>query len=147
MKICTHCERYVKSVETACPFCQAVAFLPMAPARAPEGRSRAHAFAARSVLATATISALSACSGDVETEKVWDGGDAMTTGGTSSTGGASPAGGALVASGGAIPATGGTNTGGDINLGGQLGELGGEGGGGDILIYGGPFPDMVRARV
>ncbi len=36
-----------------------------------------------------------------------------------------------------------------MELGGQGSELGGESGdgGSEILIYGGPFPDMIRARV
>lgn len=143
MKICTQCERYVKHQETACPFCHATAFVNEAASPALGGRSRAQAFSARAALATATIGAMASCAGEPET--VWEG-----TGGAAHTGGMiAHTGGTLLASGGTTPGTGGDAAGGALELGGQGSELGGESGdgGSEILIYGGPFPDMVKARV
>lgn len=144
MKICVHCERYVKHQEAACPFCSATTFVNEAASPPGGRRSRAQAFSARAALATATIGAMASCAGESET--IWEG-----TGGAATSGGAliTATGGTLLASGGTTPGTGGHAPGGAMELGGQGSELGGESGdgGSEILIYGGPFPDMIRARV
>ncbi|NLE89265.1 MAG: hypothetical protein GX607_23010 [Myxococcales bacterium] len=126
MTPCSSCDRYVKANASTCPFCGAACTAAPSAARAPApGLSRAAAFSIRAALATGAIAAAVACGDDDDDDKS----NQVATGGQS-TGGEASGG---VASGGAALDT----------------SPGGLGGGGfsPIAIYGGPFPDMVRAKV
>jgi hypothetical protein len=130
MKICTACQRYVKNNETTCPFCSSEGFQEeLVSPTLNRGASRARVYAARAVIASAALSATAACGND-------DNGDPATqTGGQANTGGNEATGGNTMATGGNEPGAGGTDS------------QGGEGGDVLIPIYGGPFPDMMKARV
>jgi hypothetical protein len=143
MKICTTCQRYVQNDETTCPFCSSTELrAERMVSGAGRGLSRAKIFAARAVIAGSTLGTVVAC-GDDESEDD----SATATGGTNMSGGAS-----TMSSGGANASTGGAqnpSSGGSIDQGGA----GPESSGGDsnyevgVPIYGGPFPDMMKARV
>lgn len=131
MKICTDCQRYVNDDERACPFCSSEAFKDeVISPNVGRGASRAHVYAARAVIASAALSATAACGDESR-----DDDPTTETGGQASTGGSE-------ASAGTAMATGGNG----ISLGGSDAR-GGEGGEVMVPIYGGPFPDMMKARV
>jgi len=137
MKVCLNCERYVKAEDSSCPFCKASAF-EVDQALGAAHWSRAKVFAARSAMATAALGTVVACGKVDEPDH-----PSMSSGGARASGGE-----AAVASGGDSAAAGGrqTGTGGEIALEGSGGDDN-TSYGGDIAIYGGPFPDMMRARV
>lgn len=134
MKICTDCQRYVNSEERACPFCSSKAFKDeVVSPNVGRSASRAHVYAARAVIASAALSATAACGDETRDE------DPTTEiGGQASSGGSEASGGTAMATGGD-----GTSSGGNDARGGE----GGQGGDTSIPIYGGPFPDMMKARV
>jgi len=142
MKVCTVCDRYVQMHETSCPFCASEKLAREAAVAGEVGMSRARVFAARAAITGVVLSAAVACGEEESPYTPLASGGAAATGGAVATnsGGAtaSGAGGAGLATGGSI-ASGGTIV---------IDEAGGEGGeSADVLIYGGPFPDMMKARV
>lgn len=142
MKTCKSCQRYVHNDEVTCPFCSSneLGSEPASPSLG-RGVSRARVYAARAAIAGAALAVTTACGddGDQDDATSQSGGQA-STGGQTNTGGQASTGGQ-------------TNTGGQINTGGAEDASGGTdnsgGFGGDvgIPIYGGPFPDMAKARV
>jgi hypothetical protein len=135
MKICLNCERYVKTEDTNCPFCSGSAFEHDRPVGSAHW-SRAKVFAARSAMATAALGTAVACGKVDEPDR-----PNMASGGARASGGDG-----AVASGGVSSSAGGQETGtGGVDVDGSGGEDTNYGG--EIAIYGGPFPDMVQARV
>src|SRR5690606_33898110 len=126
---CAHCERYVKPEDSVCPFCEqplvgsAVSRLPV-----PKGLSRAAAYAVRAAVVGGAIAAAVACGDDDDDDKSGK----QASAGTSSGGETSDEQG-----------SGGKGLGGMVNP----DNTGGDGGFTPVPIYGGPFPDMVRAKV
>lgn len=125
---CPQCDRYVKAEDAECPFCNAPRVAGEPAVRRPSpGLSRAAAFAVRAALATGALAAAVAC-GDEDEGKGQQAAGGQASGGKASGG---------TASGGM--ASGGIDPGPDDNLGG--------GGFAPVPVYGGPFPDMIRAKV
>lgn len=143
MKICTSCQRYVQSNEEFCPFCQSSELSQERAAQGSgRGLSRARVFAARAVIASAALGTVAACGDDQDDDDnmTASGGQTANSGGSHASGGAAHgSGGDLVASGGKIE----LGAGGADADGGEGGDDGSVG----IPIYGGPFPDMMKARV
>lgn len=139
MKICANCQRYVQNSDESCPFCKSVQLSsePIASGSS-AGLSRARVFAARAVIVSAALGTAAACADGEDND------DNMTaSGGSHAAGGAANSGGSATSSGGAQLASGGASeqgSGGNFASGGDGGDVG-------IPIYGGPFPDMMKARV
>ena len=152
---CPGCQRHIRVVETACPFCsQELALQNVPPRPLPRSRlGRAKTFWFGATLAGAT--AIASCGGDAEEDSgsggsTGSGGTSATTGGSSTTGGGYATGGSY-ASGGSSAATGGST-----GEAGATGEAGSgpldDGGvqppygfpaddGGAMPVYGGPPAD------
>jgi len=127
MLICNHCQRYLKEETKICHFCQSESVVSTGKkSPATRGLSRSAAHALRAAIVVAPLAAM-ACGAEEDDEPAGTGG--------------------LAASGGETSSGGTENTGGQTASGGdsEVGGMGGDPVG--VPIYGGPFPDMARAKV